>query len=235
MSLEAFKKDAAEKAVEQVRDGMILALGTGSTARYAIIKIGELWQLGALINIVGIPTSEGTAVLARDYDIPLGHLHEYDRIDLAIDGADEVDPGFNLIKGLGGALLREKMIESIVERFIVVVDETKLVQKLGTRSPVPVEVTQFAWQSHARWLEKLGCMPELRGDEEAPYVTDNGNYILDCTFPNGIDRPAELATVLRSRPGIIEHGLFLDMADQVIVAGNTGLRVLQHPARPVVM
>jgi ribose 5-phosphate isomerase A len=228
MSLESLKKEAAEKAVEQVKDGMVLALGTGSTARYAIIKIGELWQAGALKEIVGIPTSEGTASLARDYDIPLGQLHQYDQIDLAIDGADEVAPDFNLIKGLGGALLREKMIEIIAAHFIVVVDETKLVQKLGARGPLPVEVTQFAWQAHARWLQRLGCRPELRGGENRPYLTDNGNYILDCTFPNGIDHPAELGVILCSRPGIIEHGLFLDMADEVIVAGKTGLQVLRR-------
>ncbi len=225
MSLETLKKAAAEKAVEQVKDGMVLALGTGSTAKYAIIKIGELWQAGALQDIVGIPTSEGTAALARDYDIPLVSLDDYDRIDLAIDGADEVDPNFDLIKGLGGALLREKMVETLVKYFIVVVDETKLVQKLGTHSPLPVEVTQFAWRAHARWLTGLGCKPALRQQGEAPYVTDNGNYILDCTFPHGIDDPAALAGTLRSRPGIIEHGLFLNMAHEVIAATANGLLV----------
>jgi ribose 5-phosphate isomerase A len=224
-SLEALKKEAAEKAVEEIKDGMVLALGTGSTAKYAIIKIGELWQAGALANIVGIPTSQGTAALARDYDIPLVTLDEYERIDLAIDGADEVDPNLELIKGLGGALLREKMIEMAVDRLIVVVDETKIVQKLGTHSPLPVEVTQFAWRAHARWLERLGCTPALRGGDEAPYVTDNGNYIIDCTFPNGIDNPAELGATLRSRPGILEHGLFLGMADEVIVATPGGLQI----------
>jgi ribose 5-phosphate isomerase A len=228
MSLEELKKKAAEQAVEQVEDGMVLALGTGSTAKYATIKIGELWKAGALANIVGVPTSEGTASLARDYDIPLAALDEYDRIDLAIDGADEVDPNLDLIKGLGGALLREKMIEAIVEHFIVVVDETKIVEKLGTRSPVPVEVTRFAWKAHARWLEGLGCTPELRGGGAEPYITDNGNYIIDCTFPDGVDDPAALAVTLRSRPGILEHGLFLNMADEVIVAEATGTRVLRR-------
>jgi ribose 5-phosphate isomerase A len=134
-SREDLKRAAAEKAVEQVKSGMVLGLGTGSSAKYAIIKIGQLWQAGVLTDIVGIPTSEGSAVLARDYDIPLTTLDEYDVIDLAIDGADEIDPHLNLIKGLGGALLREKMIESVTRRFIVIADGSKLVDRLATRAP----------------------------------------------------------------------------------------------------
>jgi len=225
--IEALKKTAAEKAVEQVKDGMVLALGSGSTVRYAIIKIGQLWQSGALTQIVGIPTSEHTAALAGQYDIPLGTLTKYPSIDLAIDGADEVDPQLNLIKGLGGALLREKMVELAAAYFIVVVDESKPVQKLGTKSPLPVEVVQFEWQFQAQGLAKLGCQPILRGGEARPYVTDNGNYILDCTFPRGIDNPAELAATLHQRTGVVEHGLFLNMADEVIVADTAGLRVMK--------
>lgn len=230
MTIEALKKIAAEKAVEQVEDGMVLGLGTGSTSKYAIMKIGQLWQAGVLTNIVGIPTSSGTAALAGAYDIPLATLDDYPVLDLIIDGADEIAPNFDLIKGLGGALLREKMIESVTRRFIVVGDSSKLVEKLGTRGPLPVEVTRFGWRTQARWLESLGCTPLIRGGEADPYITDNNNYILDCTFPQGIDRPAELGAMLKARTGVVEHGLFLGMAHEVIVAGETGVQVLQ-PAR----
>lgn len=228
MSIEDLKKQAAEKAVEQVRSGMVLGLGTGSSAKYATMKIGELWQIGELKDIVGLPTSEGTVALAKKYDIPLVTLDMYPAVDLAIDGADEIDPDLNLIKGLGGALLREKMIESVTAKFIVVADSTKVVRKLGTRAPVPVEVVQFCWKSTARWLESLGCKPVLRGGETQPYITDNTNYILDCHFPQGIDRPAELAVTLKSRPGVVEHGLFLGMASEAIVASGDGIMVMSR-------
>lgn len=228
MSIEDLKKQAAKKAVEQVRSGMVLGLGTGSSAKYATMKIGELWQAGQLTGIVGIPTSEGTVTLARQYDIPLVTLDEYPAVDLAIDGADEIDPDLNLIKGLGGALLREKMIESVTAKFIVVADGSKVVQKLGTRAPVPVEVVQFCWKSTARWLESLGSNPVLRGGETQPYITDNSNYILDCYFPQGIDRPAELAATLKNRPGVVEHGLFLGMASEALVATADGITVMSR-------
>ncbi len=227
MSLDNFKKIAAEKAVEQVQSGMVLGLGTGSTTSYAVAKIGELWQAGILTDLVGVPTSERTAAQAKTYHIPLAGLHEQPVIDLAIDGADEVDPQLNLIKGLGGALLREKMVEAAAKRFIVVVDGRKPVKKLGTRGPLPVEVTQFGWKYQANWLESLGCLPTLRGGEAQPYVTDNGNYIIDCTFPAGIDDPQQLAGILRDRVGVVEHGLFLGMASEVIVAEARGLRIIQ--------
>jgi ribose 5-phosphate isomerase A len=229
MSIEDLKKQAAEKAVEQVKSGMVLGLGTGSSAKYATMKIGEMWQARQLSDIVGIPTSEGTATLAAKYGLPLTTLDEYPVIDLAIDGADEIDPNLNLIKGLGGALLREKMIESATKKFIVVADGSKVVEKLGTRAPVPVEVVQFCWKTTARWLESLGCTPAIRGGESQPYVTDNGNYILDCRFPHGIDDPAELAATLKIRPGVVEHGLFLGMAAAAIVATETGLRAMYRP------
>lgn len=227
MSVESQKKAAAEKAVEQVKSGMVLGLGTGSTTRYAIIKIGELWQAGTLTDIVGIPTSEASAALARQYQLPLATLDDHPLIDLVIDGADEVDPKLDLIKGLGGALLREKMIEQAAHYFIVIVDGSKLVRKLGTHVPLPVEVTRFGWKTQARWLESWGCAPALRGGEAQPFVTDNGNYILDCIFPQGIDNPAELAAILKQRTGIVEHGLFLNMVDEVIVADAGGLRVIK--------
>ncbi len=226
-NVDALKKMAAEKAVEQVKSGMVLGLGTGSSACHAVIKIGQLWQAGTLTDIVGIPTSEGTATLAREYNIPLVTLDGYPVVDLTIDGADEVDPQLNVIKGLGGALLREKMIESVTRHFIVVVDGSKLVQRLGTRSPLPVEVTQFGWRTQARWLVSLGCTPALRGGEAQPYVTDNGNYILDCTFPNGIDDPLALADILDHRTGVVEHGLFLGMANEVIIGDADGLHFMK--------
>lgn len=228
MSIEDLKKQAAEKAVEQVQSGMVLGLGTGSSAKYATMKIGELWQAGELTDVVGIPTSESTVMLAIKYGIPLATLDTYPAVDLAIDGADEIDPDLNLIKGLGGALLREKMIESVTQKFIVVADGSKVVEKLGTRAPLPVEVVQFCWKSTARWLESLGCTPVLRGDEAQPFVTDNGNYILHCTFPNGIDHPAELAATLKNRPGVVEHGLFLGMAAEAIVATAGGITVMSR-------
>ncbi len=226
--VESLKKAAAEKAVEQVKSGMVLGLGTGSSAKFAIMKIGQLWQAGTLTNLVGIPTSEGSTALAHEYGIPLTTLDAYPVVDLAIDGADEIDPNLNLIKGLGGALLREKMIESATKHFIVVADGSKVVDKLGTRAPVPVEIVQFAWQVQARWLESLGCTPILRGSKSQPYVTDNGNYILDCHFSNGIDHPAELAAILKSRTGVVEHGLFLGIAHEAIVATAEGLQVTKR-------
>lgn len=228
MSINALKKAAAEKAVEQVRSGMIVGLGTGSTTYYAIVKIGELCQAGQLSDMVGVPTSEETAKKARVYGIPLATLDEHPVLDLVIDGADEVDPHLNLIKGLGGALLREKMVVTAAKAFIVIVDESKLVAKLGTRAPLPVEVVQFGWKTQARWLENLGCIPKPRGGEAQPYVTDNGNYIIDCVFPHGIDDPVSLAAVLRDRVGVVEHGLFLGMARQVIVAEADGVRLLDR-------
>jgi ribose 5-phosphate isomerase A len=226
MAAENFKKQAAERAVEKVQSGMVLGLGTGSTAKYAVIKIGQLWQSGVITDIVGIPTGEETAALAQDYDIPLASLDDYELVDLTIDGADEIAPNLDLIKGLGGALLREKMIEQASRYFIVIADGSKQVTKLGTRSPLPVEVAQFGWKTQARWLTNLGCKPILRGDEQTPYVTDNGNYILDCTFPNGIDDPAQLAVTLQNRTGIVEHGLFLGLANEAIVADSTGVHLI---------
>ncbi len=225
--MEELKKEAAEKAVEQVKSGMVLGLGTGSTTYYAVAKIGQLWQDGKLTHIVAIPTSEQTAAQAQSYGIPLTTLNEQAVIDLTIDGADEVDPQLNLIKGLGGALLREKIVETASRRFIVVVDSSKIVQKLGTHSPLPVEVTQFAWQAHLRWLETLECQPILRcqkAGESIPFVTDNGNYIIDCFFPNGINDPTTLALSLNSHAGIVGHGLFLNMADEVIIADKDGIK-----------
>jgi ribose 5-phosphate isomerase A len=224
MSVDELKRAAAEKAVLQVESGMTLGLGTGSTTRFAVIKIGELWQSGQLTDLVAIPTSEATAALARQYGIPLTTLDDHPIIDLVIDGADEVDYCLNLIKGLGGALLREKMVELAARRFVVIVDEGKVSNRLGLVSPLPVEITRFGWKYQARWLETLGCTPVLRGGEGQPYVTDNGNYILDCAFPDGIGDLENIAAMLQARVGVVEHGLFLDMASEVIVASANGVK-----------
>ncbi|MCB9078837.1 MAG: ribose 5-phosphate isomerase A [Anaerolineaceae bacterium] len=228
MNIETLKKQAAEKAVEQVQSGMVLGLGTGSTTRYAVIKIGELWQAGDLTDIVALPTSVQTAELAQTYGIPLTSLDQQPKLDLAIDGADEVDPQLNLIKGHGGALLREKMVESAAARFIVVVDTSKIVTKLGTRYALPIEVVKFGWKAQIQWLESFGYHPEIRGGEQDPFVTDNGNYIIHCDFPDGIADPAGLADQLINRVGVVEHGLFLNMASEVIVAGENGLSFLKR-------
>jgi ribose 5-phosphate isomerase A len=205
---------------------MVLGLGTGSTNAHFLNLLGEQIRRGMLRDIVGIPTSKATAEQALALGIPLASLADYVRLDLAVDGADEVDPDLNLIKGLGRALLREKIVEIHTERFVVVVDESKVVPRLG-RGPLPVEILPFGLEAHLRWLETLGCRAELWYEEDgARIVTDNGNYLARCWFPEGITDPYALAHSLAERPGIIEHGLFLDMATDVVVAGADGIRVL---------
>lgn len=219
------KKRAAEQAVEFVRSGMVVGLGTGSTMRHALDRIGELLREGKLRGIVGLPTSERTLAHAQRVGIPLADLEEYPECDLAIDGADEVDPDFNLVKGRGGALLREKMVATVAKQFIVIVDQTKLVERLGTRGPVPVEVVKFAWKSTARSLERLGCEARLRMAEGKPYFTDNQNYILDCYFQSPLEKPRETAISIKTICGVVEHGLFLDMASMVVVASSDGVSI----------
>ena len=229
-SVERLKRLAAKSAVDLVESGMVLGLGHGSTTRHAIDIIGYRLKSGALRDIVGVPTSEYTTAQAQALGIPLATLVEQPVLDLAIDGADEVDPDLNLIKGLGGALLREKIVEIAARRFVVIVDGSKLVERLGSRGPLPVEVTQFAWEAHARWLESLDCRAELRCEADgAPFITDNGNYIIHCTFPHGISNPIALGRKLIERPGILEHGLFLGMATEVVVAGESGVRLVKRP------
>jgi ribose 5-phosphate isomerase A len=229
VGVEELKEQAAVEAVKAVRSGQVLGLGTGSTTRYAVIKIGELFRAGNLERIVGVPTSEATAELAKQYGIPLATIDQHAEIDLAIDGADEVAPNFDLIKGLGGALLREKAVEVRAKHFIVVVDPTKLVDRLGSRAPLPVEVDQGAWRAVAdRLAQREQCAPKLRIAGSAPLVTDNGNYILDCRFDEGIDEPQGLAARLAADPEIRAHGLFLGMADEVIVASPEGVRRLER-------
>jgi ribose 5-phosphate isomerase A len=205
---------------------MIVGLGTGSTAALAVAALGKCVQRG--LRVIGIPTSDATAEQARSLGIPLSTLAEHAEIDLTIDGADEVELGtLNLIKGHGGALLREKIVASASARLIVIVDETKLVERLGVHCAVPVEVVPFGWQATATKLTRLGANPSFRkrsGGE--PFITDGGHYILDCTF-GAIPAPEDLARRLDSIVGLVEHGLFIGMTSQVIVGGKNGVKMLQ--------
>ena len=204
---------------------MRLGLGTGSTVAYFLRHLGARLASGELTDVVGVPTSIRTEKAARRLGIPVGTLSELAPLDLTVDGADEVDPQLNLIKGLGGALLREKMVAQASDRFVVVVDEAKLVDRLGERAPVPVEVVPFEFDSHLKWLEALGADPELRRDAGGGvYLTDNGLVVIDCKFVKGIDDPQRLETRLAHRAGVVESGLFLCMADEAVVAGGGGVR-----------
>lgn len=204
---------------------MRLGLGTGSTVAHFLRHLGARVACGDLVDIVGVPTSIRTEQAARALGIPLGTLGELGSLDLTVDGADEVDPALNLIKGLGGALLREKMVAQASDRFVVIVDDAKLVSRLGTRAPVPVEVVTFECESHMRWFEALGAEPKVRRDEAGDaYLTDNGHLVVDCHFVKGVPDPLELESRLSGRAGVVESGLFLDMADEVVVAGAGGVR-----------
>jgi len=223
--MDQFKKIAAEAAVTQVRDGMIVGLGTGSTAAYAVDALGKLVQKG--LRITGIPTSEQTARQAHALGIPLTTLGDQTQVDLTIDGADEVERGsLNLIKGRGGALLREKIVASASTRLVIIVDETKLVERLGSLSAVPVEVVPFGWQLAAQKLRAAGAAVSVRrGTEDRLFLTDGGHYILDCTF-GPIAAPASLDRELNGIVGVVEHGLFLGMTSEVIVGGRDGVKAL---------
>jgi ribose 5-phosphate isomerase A len=225
---DALKKRAAEEAVREVKSGMILGLGTGSTAKFAVEMIGERYRRGELTELSCVPTSEATRALAESYGLPLAPIDRYSAIDLAIDGADEVDPRLDLIKGLGGALLREKAVEIKTKRFIVIVDESKLVTRLGTKAPLPVEAPRDRWRELEAELRALGCQPSLRGGPAEPRTTDGGNYLIDCRFASGIDDAPALAARLDRTPGVIGHGLFLGMANLVIVAAPEGIRLLER-------
>jgi len=225
--VEKLKRAAGYRAADFVRDGMVVGLGSGSTTRYVTLRLGEKLRSGELCDLVAVPTSERTAVLAHRQGIPLTTLEEHRRIDLTIDGADEVDPELNLIKGLGGYLLREKIVAFATEREIIVVDQSKLVRTLGTRSPVPVEVVRFGWLNTQAALAGTGASPVLRRVEGVPYVTDEGNYIIDCTYP-GIESPGALAARLNAIPGVVENGLFLGVADLVVVASPSGVSILER-------
>lgn len=224
------KQTAARHALSLVRDGMTLGLGTGSTTAFFVQYLGAALRAGALKAIRGVPTSEATAHQARALGIPLVSLDDVPYLDLAVDGADEVDPDLNLIKGLGKALLREKLVEVHARAFWVIVDESKLSSQLGERVPLPVEILPFAAKATVRFLNSLpACRAELwlREDGE-PWVTDNGHYLARCWFDGGIPDPAGLSSTLLSWPGVMEHGLFLGMAAGVIVATPAGVKVMER-------
>jgi ribose 5-phosphate isomerase A len=216
---------AAEKSIERIENDMIIGLGTGSTVEYAIKKLGERINTG--LKIEGVPTSVKTKKLALQYNIPLVDLNDYPKIDLTIDGADEVDSNLNLIKGGGGALLREKIVAHHSKKVIIIIDETKVVKKLGNDFPVPVEVTKFAWNATKRSLESLGCTTELRTIMDEKYITDNSNYIIDCDFGR-INEPEILERDINSFPGVIENGLFINLVDEVIVGSKRGIITLEE-------
>lgn len=228
MNIAQLKQQAAERAVDFVEPGMVVGLGVGSTAIFAVRRLAARLRQGDLHDIVGIPCSLATAAEAQRLGIPLTTLDERPLVDLTIDGADEVDPAFNLIKGGGGALLREKIVAQASSRFIVVADESKLSDKLGMNYRLPVEVLEFAWRSQLHFLESLGAKAEIRQNADGSrFLTDSGNLILDCDF-GPIADPLELAASLGSRAGIVEHGLFLYMATDVIIAGQDGVRHLTN-------
>lgn len=227
MDINALKQQAGEYAADLVESGMVIGLGTGSTAIFATRRIAQRLGSGDLRAITAVPTSLATEAAAIELAIPLTTLAERPRVDITIDGADEVNPDFNLIKGGGGAHLREKIVAQATERLVIVVDESKLSQQLGANWPVPVEVIPFNWESQAEYLRKLGGAPALRMAGEKPFLTDQGNIILDCDF-GPIAEPAALDVRLNSRAGIVEHGLFIAMARDVVAAGAGGVRHLRQ-------
>ena len=225
--IDEFKKQAAEKAVEEIESGMVVGLGTGSTVFYAIHKLAEEIRTGALLNIVAIASSIQSEKLANKLNIPIISFHEKQEIDLTIDGADEVDKYLNLIKGGGAAHLREKILVQASKKFIVVVDQSKLSNKLGEKWAVPIEVVKFAYPVIEKYIDSINGKPELRTYENGtPVVTDEDNYIIDGNF-GIIQNPFELAEKLESKAGIVEHGLFLHLASKVIVAGKDGIKTLE--------
>jgi ribose 5-phosphate isomerase A len=224
------KQRAGTAAVEMLSSDTIVGLGTGSTAECFISALAEALRSGRLRGIRGVPTSERSELLARQLKIPLLTLAEAGEVDVTVDGADEIDPHLNLIKGLGGALLREKIVAQNSRQMIVIADAGKCVDVLGTRSPLPVEVTRFAHDAQERFLRTLGCDPGLRRAEAGEaFITDNGNVIYDCRF-RSIDDPHELQRALKQRAGVVESGLFLSMASAALVADENEVRKLERRA-----
>jgi ribose 5-phosphate isomerase A len=225
MANEAEKEAAGRAAAKLVRDGDIVGLGTGSTAYFAVVALGERVKSG--LKIVGIPTSVATADLARQLGIPLTTLDEHPQIDITIDGADEIDPKLNLIKGGGGALLREKVVASVSKKMVVVGDSTKVVHALG-KFPLPVEIIPFARAVVERKIASLGATSKLRFKSDGqPYITDNGNHILDASFGRIADPPS-VARSLSETPGVVEHGLFIGFARLALVGRGTSVEEIRR-------
>ena len=228
MNTEDQKKIAAEKAAESVKSGMVVGLGTGSTVYYALLKLGDRVREG--LDIVGIPTSDGTEKIAVAQRIPLTTLAAHPTIDLTIDGADEVDPHLNLIKGGGAALVREKIIANASKEILIVVDESKVSRVLGTTFPLPVEIVRFGWEATQTAVNRICGKSTLRltpaHDRDQPLITDNGNYILDCHF-DGIPVPAQVELQLNNIPGVVENGIFVKRADKIIIGTPSGIRYME--------
>ena len=225
------KKDAGVRAAAEIRSGMIVGLGTGSTVRFALEEIGRRIAAGELRDVVGIASSQQTEDIALRVGIPLSNLNAHPRLDIYIDGADEIDANLDAIKGGGGALLREKVLAQNCARFIVIADESKFVKHLGAGFALPVEVLPFASGAERRFLEQLGAEVTTRTQTNGDAVfTDNGNIILDCDF-GAIDDPLDLAASLDGRAGIVEHGLFIALADELMLASKEGVRLLTCAVR----
>jgi ribose 5-phosphate isomerase A len=221
------KQRAGEAALQHVKSGMVLGLGTGSTAKYFIQAVASAIRAGQLKDVRGVPTSVNSERLARESQLPIVTFSQIKKIDLTVDGADEIAPGLMLIKGLGGALLREKLVAQSSERVVIIADKSKMVKKIGEKSPLPVEVTPFGVEASDRFLREFGCVPTLRRHADgAVFLTDNGNYILDCKF-DGIGDPRALDEKLCRRAGIVESGLFIDLADEALVADENGVTTIK--------
>jgi ribose 5-phosphate isomerase A len=232
VTMDELKRQAAARALEHVCDGMKLGLGTGSTARHFVELLGERVRAG--LKVIGVPTSEATRADAQRCGVPLATLDDVDRLDLTVDGADEIDPALNLIKGGGGALLREKIVAAASDRMIVIADDSKWVDILG-RFPLPVEVIPFGLSATRRAMERVfaesgvsGHMMVRKGADGHAFVTDGGHWILDAQLGHITDAP-RLAGLLNSIPGVVEHGLFIGLACTAVLAGSQGIRVVERP------
>lgn len=224
LDAEALKRRAAEAAFERIESGMVLGLGTGSTVAHLLDLLGEALASGALSDIVGVPTSRRTEDHAGRLAIPLIGLADRPRIDLTIDGADEVSPELDLIKGAGGALLREKMVAQASDRLVIIADERKVVERLGTVSALPVEVVSWGWEAHVAFLRSWGAEAALRRESDGrPVRSDNGQLFLDCRFEGGIEDAAALDQALSTRAGVVETGLFLGIATEALIASDEGV------------
>jgi ribose 5-phosphate isomerase A len=223
--VDALKREAGLRVLESVRDGMVLGLGSGSTAEICVRELGRLVQDG--LRVVGVPTSRKIETIARQVGVPIASLDEHERLDLTFDGADEIELAtFNLIKGRGGSLLREKLVAVATDLEIIIADESKLVSTIGEQMPVPIEVVKFGWRRTADRVAELGTTPVLRERQGEPFVSDEGHFILDCHF-GPIQDVTTLAARIKSLVGVVEHGLFLGLARRVIVAGASGVRVYE--------
>lgn len=224
------KRRAAEAALKQVRSGMVLGLGTGSTVAHLLDSLASALTARTLTDIVAVPTSLQTERRAKEIGIPLVGLADRDHIDLTIDGADEISPTLDLIKGGGGALLREKMVAQASDRVVIIADAGKRVEHLGSTFALPIEVVRWGWESHVRFLAEWGGQAVLRsGADGTPVTTDNGLYVLDCRFAEGIEDPHALEDALARRAGVVETGLFLGLAHEALVATDRGVDSMLRP------